>query len=210
MKIDINRALNYLNELYPDAKCSLNYSKDYELLIATMLSAQTTDNAVNKATNVLFKKYTTISELKDASYEDVYKIISTLGLAKTKARNVILISKALYENFNGVVPNNAEQLVSLPGVGNKTKNVVMAELFNAPYLAVDTHVLRISKRWGIASKNDDPLKAENKLYKVLPKENIRLINHQLIEFGRDICKAPKPKCENCKLCDICPKITVKL
>lgn len=210
MKIDINKALAYLNELFPDAKCSLDYSKDYELLIATVLSAQTTDKAVNQATSVLFNKYTTINDLKNADYDSVYSIISRLGLAKTKARNIIGIANELVEKYDGIVPNNEEALLSLPGVGNKTKNVVMAELFDKPYIAVDTHVLRISKRWGIASKNDDPLAAEHKLYKVLPKKNIKLINHQLIEFGREICKAPKPLCEKCKLNSVCPKITVKV
>lgn len=210
MKIDINKSLDYLNELYPNAKCSLNYSKDYELLIATMLSAQTTDNAVNKSTSVLFNKYTTIDELKNATYDDVYHIISTLGLAKTKARNVIAIATKLADDFNGVVPNDESALLTLPGVGNKTKNVVMAELFDKPFIAVDTHVLRISKRWGIATKKDDPTSTEPKLYKVLPKNNIKLINHQLIEFGREICKAPRPSCEKCKISSLCPKIAVKL
>lgn len=193
--ININRLISYLNELYPHAKCSLNYHKDYELVIATMLSAQTTDEAVNKVTKILFSKYKTINSLSKANIKDVEKIIHSLGMYKRKATNIIGIAKGL---SNGI-PNNREDLMKLPGVGQKVANVVLAELFNLPYFAVDTHVTRISKRLKIAKEKDNPKIIEEKILKLIPKNHLILMNHQLIEFGRNICSAKNPKCNECKL-----------
>ena len=205
MMIDLKIALNYLNELFPAAKCALNYKKDYELLIATMLSAQVSDKAVNKVTAVLFDKYPTLEELSKATYDDIYSIIRPLGLAKNKTQHVINISRELLLHNDGRVPNDAALLTKLSGVGNKTKNVVLAELYHEPLLAVDTHVYRIAKRWGVIQKNDSVKQTEKKFVRLLPQDKINLINHQLIEFGRNICVAPKPKCQSCKLNGICPK-----
>jgi len=191
MKID--NFFNYLNKLFPNAKCSLNYSKDYELVIAVMLSAQTTDKAVNKVTSILFKKYKTLSSLKKARLSDIENILHPLGMYKVKAKNVLGIANAL----NKIVPNTREELMKLPGVGQKVANVVLAELYNLPYFAVDTHVSRIAKRIGVANDSDNPKEIEKKMLKVLPKDKMILINHQMIEFGRAICHAKNPDCVHC-------------
>ncbi len=197
---------SYLDELYPDAHCELNYSKDYELLIAVMLSAQTTDKAVNNVTAILFSKYKSVEELANASLSDVEKIISSIGMYKVKAKNVIGISKDLVERFNSEVPHDKEKLLSMPGVGNKTANCVLAELFNEPYLAVDTHMQRFAKRFEIAKNSDSVEQVEKKYLKFIPKERLIKTNHQIIWFGRYKCKAISPKCEDCKLKDFCKNI----
>ena len=195
---------SYLDELYPDAHCELNYSKDYELLIAVMLSAQTTDKAVNKVTAILFSKYKSVDKLANADLKDVEQIISTIGMYKVKAKNVIGISKGLVEKHNGKVPHNKEALRQLPGVGNKTANCVLAELFNEPYLALDTHMQRFAKRLNI-SNDKDLEKMEKKYLRFIPKERLIKTNHQIIWFGRYKCKAISPDCENCKISDFCKK-----
>ena len=196
---------SYLDELYPLAHCELNYSKDYELLIAVMLSAQTTDKAVNKVTALLFSKYKTVEEMANANLEDVEQIISSIGMYKVKAKNVIGISKGLVERFNSTVPHDKEKLLSLPGVGNKTANCVLAELFNEPYLALDTHMQRFAKRLGIAKNKDSLEVMEKKYLAFIPKERLIKTNHQIIWFGRYKCKAISPNCENCKLIEFCKK-----
>lgn len=201
--IDKELFFSYLDELYPDAHCELNYTKDYELLIAVMLSAQTTDKAVNLATAILFSKYPTLSDLANAQIEDVENCIKKIGMFKVKAKNVIGIAKKLVSDFDGKVPNNAESLLSLPGVGNKTKNCVLAELYHEPFLAVDTHVQRISKRLKICKENDSVEVMEKKLIKFIPRERLIKTNHQIIWFGRYFCKAISPNCKKCKLFDFC-------
>ena len=198
MKID--RVLNYLNELFPNARCELNYAKDYELLIAVMLSAQTTDKRVNQVTSILFKEYATIESLAEANITDIEKIIKPIGTYHLKARNVIEIAKSLRKKS---LCNDREYLESLAGVGRKTTNVVLAELYNEPFLAVDTHINRVSKRLGFAKKDDDVVTIEKKLTRLIPKDNVIHIHHQLIFFGRYHCKAVNPNCKNCKLKDIC-------
>ena len=195
--------LDYFDEILPEAHCELNYSKPHELLIAVMLSAQTTDKSVNKVTSVLFNKYSNLEELSKASYEEIFDIIKYLGLAKTKAKNVIEISKQLLEKHQGQVPNNREELITLPGVGRKTSNVVMGELYKEPVIAVDTHVERVSKRLYLAAVNDKPLDVELKLTKLVDENRRVLFHHQMIHFGRYYCMSQKPKCENCKLKNIC-------
>ena len=197
---------SYLDELYPDAHCELNYSKDYELLIAVMLSAQTTDKAVNKATAILFDKYKSVNELANADLADVENIISSIGMYKVKAKNAIGIAKVLVEKHNGVVPHDKEELLNLPGVGNKTANCVLAELFNEPYLALDTHMQRFAKRFGIAKDKDSLEAMEKKYFKFIPRERLIKTNHQIIWFGRYKCKAISPKCEDCKLREFCKNI----
>ena len=201
--IDKNNLFSFLDEYYPDAKCSLNYHKDYELLIAIMLSAQTTDVSVNKVTSVLFSLYKTLEELNNANIYDIEKNISSLGLAITKSKNIKGISEALVTKYHSEVPVDENALLSLPGVGNKTKNCFLAEWANLPFLAVDTHVNRIAKRLGIAQNSDDIKTVEAKLLKFIPKERIIKANHQLIEFGRTICLARFPKCEKCLLAKNC-------
>ncbi len=194
---------SFLDKEYPNAKCALNYTKDYEFLIAVMLSAQTTDNAVNKATAVLFKKYPTIESLANADLKDVTRIISFLGMYQKKAENVISISKLLIRDFDGKVPNNPAYLVTLPGVGNKTKNCVLGELYNVPLLAVDTHVQRISKRLKLVDENDSVETIERKLTKLIPQQRLIKTNHQIIWFGRSRCKAMHPLCKDCPLAEYC-------
>lgn len=194
---------SYMDELFPNPRCELNYNKDYELLIAVMLSAQTTDKRVNMVTDILFKKYDTIEKLKDADVNDIIDIIRPIGTFNKKAQNVIEISKKLYGDYDGVVPNNREYLEKLPGVGRKTTNVVLSNLFNEACIAVDTHVSRVSKRLGIADTNDDVLTIEKKLNKTFNKEELGRLHHQLVLFGRYYCKAQKPLCDNCKLKKIC-------
>ena len=194
-----------MNELFPNPKCELNYNKDYELLIAVMLSAQTTDKKVNMVTDILFKKYDSIDKLKNADINDIIDIIKPIGTFNKKSNNVIEISKRLSEDYNGHVPNNREYLENLPGVGRKTTNVVLSNLYGEACIAVDTHVSRVSKRLGIANVNDDVLVIEKKLNKTFNKEELSRLHHQLVLFGRYYCKAMKPLCENCKLKKICTK-----
>ena len=201
----IQEIVNYLDELFPNPQCELIYNKDYELLISVMLSAQTTDKRVNMVTNILYNKYNTLEKLSNASIDDVISIIKPIGTYHKKASNIINISKRLIVDTNGIVPNNREYLESLPGVGRKSANVVLSILFNEPYIAVDTHVSRVSKRLGIASNNDDVLTIEKKLYKVFTKNDIGKLHHSLVLFGRYYCKAIKPLCDNCKLKGICKK-----
>lgn len=197
----MNEIIDYLNELIPNAKCELEYNKDYELLIAVMLSAQTTDKRVNEVTKVLFKKYPNLKLLSEADINDIISIVKPLGITK-KAYNVINIAKTLEKI--GYVPNEREFLESLPGVGRKTANVVLSNLYNEPCIAVDTHVKRVSNRLGI-SNSSDVLKIEEDLNNFFPKEKLAKLHHQLVLFGRYYCKAKNPECLNCKLKNICKK-----
>ncbi len=196
---------SYLDEIFPNVGCELNYNKDYELVIAVMLSAQTTDISVNKVTPILFDRYKTLEELANASLFDVEEIIHSIGLYKNKAKNVIAIAKALVDNYGGVVPSDKNELQKLPGVGNKTAGVIRAEIFRIPDLPVDTHILRISKRLGLVDSKADPLKTEIKLKKLFPETDWIKLHHQLIHFGRYKCLARSPMCENCKLAAFCNK-----
>ena len=203
MKTNTDRLLNYLDELFPTAKCELFYKRDYELVIAVMLSAQTTDKSVNAVTPILFETFPSLDDLNKASPEDIEDIIKPIGLYKNKAKNLKGIVKDLIERFNCVVPSDKEQLMTLPGVGNKTAGVIRAEIFQIPDLPVDTHILRIAKRLKLAKKDDEPIDVERKLKKIIPEERWIKSHHQLIHFGRYFCTARSPKCENCKICDMC-------
>lgn len=205
-----NEIIEYLDTLFPNPRCELNYTKDYELLIAVMLSAQTTDKRVNMVTEVLFSKYPTLKDLKNAPLEDLIEIIRPIGTFQRKAMNVKLIAERLLEDSNGIVPNNREFLESLSGVGRKTTNVVLSNLYNEPCIAVDTHVSRVSKRLGIAKKNDDVLVIEKKLNKKFPKEKLGRLHHQMVLFGRYYCKASNPECGTCALKDICKEKKKKI
>lgn len=195
--------IDYLDYLFPNPKCELNYSKDYELLIAVMLSAQTTDKRVNEVTSVLFKKYDSLEKLASADINDIKKIIKSIGMVNKKSLNVIDISKELLKM--GFVPNDRNFLESLPGVGRKTTNVVLSNLFNVPCIAVDTHVSRVSVRLGIADVDDDVFTIEKKLNNYFPQDKLCRLHHQLVLFGRYYCKSKNPLCENCKLKKICKK-----
>ena len=203
MKTNISPVLDYLDELFPHASCELFYTKDYELVIAVMLSAQTTDKSVNNVTRVLFSKYKTLDELNDAPLQDIEEIIKQIGLFKNKASNLKAIVKDLIEKFNYVVPSNKEQLMTLPGVGNKTAGVIRAEIFKIPDLPVDTHVSRIAKRLNLAKKDDEPIDVEKKLKRLIPEDRWIKSHHQLIHFGRYFCTARSPRCGECKIRDMC-------
>jgi len=193
----------YLDHLFVNAKCALDYKKDYELVIAVVLSAQTTDLAVNKVTPQLFSHFDSLEKLKDAPISDLENDIRAIGLFRNKADHIKKIATMLLENFKGIVPSESSKLLSLPGVGNKTRNVIQAELFGIPTIAVDTHVERIAKRLGFARNKDNPDQVESKLKKLLhPKDYIKS-NHQIISFGRQICHARNPKCSMCEMKTFC-------
>ena len=199
----MNRILEYLEELFPNPMCELNYNKDYELLIAIVLSAQTTDKRVNKVTEVLFKEYSNLEELSRANVTDIEDIIREIGTFRRKSIYVIDIAKRLVDDGYDYIPNDRKYIENLPGVGHKTANVFLSNIYDEPAIAVDTHVSRVSKRLGLVYKNDDVSKIEKKLEKKIPRDRWSKTHHQLVLFGRYYCKAMKPECDTCKLKDIC-------
>ena len=198
-----SRIEEYLDELFNEPKCELNYTKDYELLIAIMLSAQSTDKRVNSVTLILFEKYPSLNDLKNADITDLEDIIRSVGSFRKKSLYIKGISRMLDEECGGVVPTDREYLESMPGIGRKTTNVFLSEFYNYPAIAVDTHVERVSKRLGLCPKNSDVLKVERCLQRKFKKELWSKRHLQLVLFGRYYCKAVKPECSNCKLQDLC-------
>lgn len=196
-------AVQTMGDLFPDAHCELNHRNAFELLIATILSAQATDVGVNKVTPKLFERFPTPAHLAEASEEAVIECIQSLGLYRSKAKNIRLCAQQLIERFNGEVPRTREELVSLAGVGRKTANVVMSVAFNIPAFAVDTHVERISKRLQICRQKDTVLEVEETLCRKIPKELWSRAHHWMIFFGRYHCIARKPKCHECPLLEMC-------
>lgn len=192
-----------LNKMYPDAKAELDYTNNFELLIAVVLSAQTTDIGVNRVTPELFNKFPTPELLMNANQEEVEDLIKTIGLYRSKAKNIIGLSKILVEKHNSVVPSKRSHLEALPGVGRKTANVVLSNAFGKNYIAVDTHVSRVSKRLGIALESDNVLTVEKKIESFFDKGDLHKLHHQLIFFGRYHCTARKPKCDVCELKEVC-------
>ena len=201
----IDQIIKYMDEIIPNPRCELNYTKDYELLIATMLSAQTTDKRVNEVTSVLFSNYPTLQDLKDAPIEDLMKIVRPIGTFRKKSENIKNIASALLTYSEGKVPNDRIFLESLSGVGRKTTNVVLSNIYHENVIAVDTHVARVSKRLGLAKETDDVLTIEKKLNRKFPKQKLGRLHHQFVLFGRYYCKASNPNCEKCKLKEICKK-----
>lgn len=197
--------INYLEVLIPNPVCELNYSHDYELLISVMLSAQTTDVMVNQVTKILYNKYPDLLSLSKADITDIENIIKPVGTYKRKSEYVKSIALSLIKHGYNYIPNDRSFLESLNGVGRKTVNVVLSILYNEPFIAVDTHVKRVSIRLGLANKNDSLVTIENKLYKCFKGYNMSRLHHQLLLFGRYYCKAKKPLCTNCKLIGICKK-----
>ena len=196
-------AVQTMGDIFPDAHCELNHRNAFELLIATILSAQATDVGVNKVTPKLFESFPTPAHLAEASEEAVIECIQSLGLYRSKAKNIRLCAQQLLERFNGEVPSTREELVSLAGVGRKTANVVMSVAFNIPAFAVDTHVERISKRLQICRQKDSVLEVEETLCRKIPKELWSRAHHWMIFFGRYHCIARKPKCHECPLLEMC-------
>jgi len=204
------RILAFFDEHYPDVKGELEYKKDYELLIAVVLSAQSTDVAVNAVTRKLFTKHPTFASLLTVKETQFAAYFKTLGLYRNKAKHIYNLLHLLNEQHDGKVPESKEKLLKLPGVGVKTANVVRAELFKIPEIAVDTHVARIAKRLGFAKFSDDVATIEKKLRKLLPRERYIKTHHQMIHFGRYFCKAQNPQCKKCPLADICVEPNKKL
>ena len=202
MKKKMNLIIDTLNECFPNPKCELNYNKDYELLLAVMLSAQTTDKRVNMVTEPLFKKYNTLEKLNELTISEIENEIKTIGMYKQKAKHFKSILTDLLE-IGGKVPNDRELLMKMSGVGRKTINVVLSNLYNEPCIAVDTHVNRVSKRLDLAKEEDDVLEVEEKLMETFPKEHWSRLHHQIVLFGRYKCTAKNPECEDCKLKTIC-------
>ncbi len=196
--------LDILKNEYPDAGCALDHSNIYQLLVAVVLSAQTTDKSVNKVSPALFEAYPDPAALSSARQEDVIEIIKTIGMYKTKSKNIIALAQALIERFGGEVPDNDEDLMSLPGVGRKTANVVMSVGFGAQRIAVDTHVFRVSNRIGFVSEKD-VLKTELALMKTLPEDRWTEAHHSLIFHGRNCCSARNPKCNICAIRELCKR-----
>ena len=199
----MNRIEEYLDYLFPDPKCELNYKTDYELLIAIMLSAQSTDKRVNSVTPIIFSKYPTLEKLKDADIKELETIVRPVGSFRKKSAYMKEIARRLVDEFDGGVPTDREVLESFPGIGRKTVNVFLSELYNVPTIAVDTHVERVSKRLKMAYMTDDVVNIEKKLMKKFDKSVWGRRHLQLVLFGRYYCKAVKPECKNCQLKDIC-------
>lgn len=198
----MNRVGEYLDYLFPNPKCELNYSNDYQLLMAIVLSAQTTDKMVNSVTKELFSKYNTLEKLSNAPIDDLERILRPIGFRK-KASYIKEIAHILHDSYNDSVPRDRDVLMKFPGVGRKTINVFLSEFYGDAAIAVDTHVERVSKRLKLAYKNDDVLKVEKKLMKKFPQEEWGKRHLQLVLFGRYYCKAIKPLCDTCGLKDIC-------
>ena len=202
-KSDAIKLIEILKETYPDATCSLDFTTPFQMVVAVSLSAQCTDERVNKTTPALFERCKTIQDFADIDKNELEDIIHPCGFYKNKAKNIKLCAKQVLENFNGEVPQNMDDLQTLAGIGRKSANVIMLEAFNKPQgIAVDTHAKRISNLMGL-SKEADPTKIEQDLIKLFPKEYLKDVNHLLVWHGRNTCVARKPKCEECTVKDYC-------
>lgn len=201
--MSIDEILDHLNDLYPNAKCELNHENDYQMAVAVVLSAQTTDASVNRVTPALFQKYPNVYSLANGKLEEIEKYIASLGLYRNKARSIQGMAKGIVDRFHGQVPSTMEELVTLPGVGRKCANVILSECFGIPALAVDTHVARISKRLGLVYQKDTVDDIERKLKKKIPKDRWIQTHHQMIFFGRYLCHARNPECKRCPFTQIC-------
>ena len=201
-QVEIKEILDILEKTYPDAECALDHNNVFELIIAVTLSAQTTDKSVNLITPALFEKYPDALSLSKAEQEDVEKLIKRIGMYHNKAKNIIGLAKALCDNFDGEVPDDYNSLISLPGVGRKTANVVLSVGFGQQRIAVDTHVFRVANRIGLVNEKD-VLKTELALMECIPENRWTKTHHSLIFHGRNICDARKPKCSECPIANYC-------
>ena len=201
-------AVKRLEALYPDAVCSLTYTDAFQLLIATRLSAQCTDKRVNMVTPALFAEFPDAKSMGEAPLSRVEELIKTCGLYKTKAKDLVAIGKEITERFGGKVPDTIEELITLPGIGRKTANLVCGDIYGKPAVVTDTHFIRLCNRLGLV-ETTNPLSVEKQMRKLLPPEKSNDFCHRTVLFGRDVCTARKAHCENCVLADICPKKVVK-
>lgn len=197
-----------LKTVYPEAVCALHYTHDYELLFATRLSAQCTDARVNIVTEKLFKQFSTLQSFADASEEEIAEAIKTCGLFRTKARDLKACAMMLIANYGGRVPDTMEELLKLPGVGRKTANLILGDIFGKPAIVCDTHCIRLSNRLGFVKNEKDPVKVENALRKLLAPAESSDFCHRLVLFGREHCTARSPKCEGCPLGAVCPSYPI--
>lgn len=198
----VDAIIKRLEEIYPDALCSLVYSKPHELMIAGRLSAQCTDARVNIVTKDLFAKYQTIEDFANADIHDVEEIIKPCGLYKTKAKSIVMMCRQIMEDYGGEIPDTIEELTKLSGIGRKTANLIMGDVFHKPAVVTDTHCIRICGRLGL-TKNKEPAKVEADLRKILPPEKSSDFCHRLVLFGREYCKARGERCGECPLLDLC-------
>lgn len=204
-----NEILEKLDALFSDARCELEHKNNYEMVVAVILSAQTTDVSVNKVTKSLFAKYPTAYDLAHGDIKDIEKEICSLGLYRNKAKAIQGMAKELITKYDGVVPNTMKELTTLPGVGRKCANVILSECYGIPSLAVDTHVNRVSKRLGLAKKDDSLFDVERKLKRKIPRDRWIKSHHQLIFFGRYLCHSRNPKCDKCPFTSICKEYKEK-
>ena len=196
-------AVRVLRERYPDAICSLQYDKPYELMIATRLSAQCTDARVNLVTPQLFERFPTLESFAEADLAELEEIVKPCGFYKTKAQSIKAAAQRLIEVYGGVLPDTMEELLTLPGIGRKTANLLLGDVYGKPAVVADTHFIRITGRLGL-TKHKEPEKVEADLRKLLPPEESSDFCHRVVLFGRDVCTARKPKCSGCPLADVCP------
>jgi endonuclease-3 len=206
-KIRAKAIYRLLSKSYPNVRCELDYSNAFELLVATVLSAQCTDKRVNQTTPALFKKYKTVKKLASADKKDIEKIIKSTGFFRAKAKNIKELSEKILTNFNGEVPNNLEDLITLPGVGRKTANVVLGHAFNIPGITVDTHFGRLSRRFGW-SKENNPVKVEFEVAGLIPEKEWTNLSQRMIWHGRRVCHSRKPACGVCSLAKLCPSFGI--
>lgn len=202
LKEKANLIMDRLEKLYPDAVCSLEYTKPYELLIATRLSAQCTDARVNIVTKDLFARFPTLEAFASADVKDIEDIVRPCGLFRTKAKSIHELANVLIDKFGGELPDSIEELTSLPGIGRKTANLIMGDVFHKPAIVTDTHCIRICGKLGL-SKGDNPASVERQLWEILDPDRSSDFCHRLVHFGRDVCVARTPKCQSCPLSDLC-------
>lgn len=195
--------INALKIEYPDAVCSLDFDKDYELLFSVRLAAQCTDERVNKITPALFERYPTLEAFADADISDVEELVRSCGFFRTKARDIVHCAQLLLSEYGGAVPDTMEQLLKLPGVGRKTANLILGDVYNKPAIVVDTHCIRLSNRMGLVDNLKDPVKIETQLRKILPPEESSNFCHRLVLHGRAVCTARVPRCSKCCVFHIC-------
>lgn len=202
-KTDTTAIIERLTELYPDAICSLDYKKDYELLFSVRLSAQCTDARVNLVTPALFARYPTLEAFAEADVDEVGQYVHSCGFWRAKARDIVGSAKEILTRFNGRVPDNMEDLLTLPGVGRKTANLVLGDIYGKEGYVCDTHCIRITGRLGLTDGSKDPLKVEQQLRQCIPPEESNNFCHRMVLHGRAVCTARNPQCQNCTLRDLC-------
>ncbi len=202
------KAVEILKQMYPDAVCSLKYETPLQLLISVRLSAQCTDERVNKVTPALFERYKTLEDFASANEEEIEKYIYSCGFYKSKAKSIVEMAKKIRDDFGGEIPDTIEQLVTLPGVGRKTANLIVGDVYGKSAIVVDTHCIRITNRLGLV-KEKDPVKIETALRKIIPPSEGSAFCHRIVLFGRDTCSARAPKCGGCPLSEICLKVGIE-